>query len=347
MKNKTKKMVLISSIIVVFIILITSIYIFSEIGPYDTKNNKEITVEIPKGSTLNKTSDILYKSKVIKNKMLFKILGKITEEGSKIKAGTYVIDQKLSNKEVLDLLSSGKGQDIGIKVTIPEGYTTKEIVTLLVSKNLGNKEVYEKLIKDPSEFSNEFNFLKNLKSLEGYLYPETYYFENDLSEKEILTKMIKRFDKIYTEKFEERQKELGVDLDYIITLASIVEKEAVLDKDRPIIASVFYNRLKIDMALQSDATLQYAFPERKGRVMYKDLEIDSPYNSYKNKGLPPTPIACPGVKSIESTLYPDNTNYLYFVANVDKSNDYSSTYEEHLKHDAENKKERESMRNNQ
>ncbi|HSQ33469.1 MAG TPA: endolytic transglycosylase MltG, partial [Peptostreptococcaceae bacterium] len=259
---------------------------------------------------------------------------------------TYLIDQSSSNKEILDLLSSGKGHDIGIKVTIPEGYTTKEIVNLLVSKNLGNKEIYDKLIKNPSEFSNEFTFLKNLKSIEGYLYPETYYFEKNLSEKEILSRMIKRFDKIYTEKFEERQKELGVDLDYIITLASIVEKEAVLDKDRPIIASVFYNRLEIDMALQSDATLQYAFPERKERVMYKDLEIESPYNSYKNKGLPPTPIACPGVKSIESTLYPDNTNYLYFVANIDKSNDYSSTYKEHLKHVEENKKERESMKNN-
>lgn len=346
MKKKTKRVVLLSSITVVFIILIAFIYVLNEIGPYNQKNNKEIIVEIPKGSTLNKTSDILYKNKVIKNKTLFKVLGRITEEGSKIKAGTYAINQNYSNKEILDLLSSNKGQNIGIKVTIPEGYTTKEIVTLLVSKKLGTKEVYEELIKNPSAFSDKFTFLKNLKSIEGYLYPETYYFEKDLSEKEILSEMIKSFDKIYTEKFEERQKELGLDLNYIITLASIVEKEAVLDKDRSVIASVFYNRLKIDMALQSDATIQYVFPERKERVMYKDLEKKSPYNTYLNKGLPPTPIACPGVKSIESTLYPDNTNYLYFVANVDKSNDYSVTYKEHLKHVEENKKERESMKNN-
>ena len=129
-------------------------------------------------------------------------------------------------------------------------------------------------------------------------------------------------------------------LQEVVNLASIVEKEAVLDEDRPIIASVFFNRLDIDMPLQSDATIQYAFDERKEIVLYKDLEIDSPYNSYKNKGLPPTPIANPSVKSIEAVLNPSETDYLYFVAKMDGGNNYSKTYDEHLKYVKEYKEER-------
>ena len=123
-------------------------------------------------------------------------------------------------------------------------------------------------------------------------------------------------------------------------MAYIVEKEAVLDEDRPIIASVFYNRLEKDMPLQSDATLQYIFDTRKKRMTYNDLKIDSPYNTYIEKGLPPTPIANPGIKSIEAVLYPEETDYLYFVADIDGGNVYSKTYEEHQKNVAKYRKDR-------
>ena len=155
--------------------------------------------------------------------------------------------------------------------------------------------------------------------------------------------MLSQFNKVYTDKLRDRQKELKMTIEQVVNLASIVEKEAVLDEDRPIIASVFYNRLKIGMPLQSDATIQYIFKERKKIVTYKDLEIDSPYNSYKNKGLPPTPIASPGIKSIEATLYPEKTEYLYFVANIDGGNNYSTNYEDHLKYVKEYKDERDRL----
>ncbi len=129
-------------------------------------------------------------------------------------------------------------------------------------------------------------------------------------------------------------------LQEVMEMASIIEKEAVLDKDRPIIASVFYNRLKVGMPLQSDATIQYIFEERKKIVTYDDLKIDSPYNSYKNKGLPPTPISNPGIESIEAALYPDKTDYLYFVAKIDGGNNYSTNYQDHLKYVKEYKEAR-------
>ena len=183
----------------------------------------------------------------------------------------------------------------------------------------------------------------DIKNLEGFLYPDTYYFDKESTEKEVLSAMLKRFEQVYNDKFKEKQKEMGLTLQQVVNLASIIEKEAVVNEDRPMIASVFYNRLKIGMPLQSDATLQYAFDKRKERVMYKDLKVDSPYNSYLNKGLPPTPICSPGVKSIEAALYPSNTDYLYFVATVGGKNNYSKTYKEHLKHVESYKQERDKL----
>lgn len=155
--------------------------------------------------------------------------------------------------------------------------------------------------------------------------------------------MLITFDNAYNDELKEKQKEIKMSLEEVITLASIVEKEAVKDEDRPLIAGVFYNRLKIDMPLQSDATIQYIFEERKKIVTYNDLKIDSPYNSYKNKGLPPTPIANPGIKSIEATLYPTESKNLYFVATMDGGNNYSETYEQHLKYVKEYKEQRDKL----
>ncbi|MDU2592443.1 MAG: endolytic transglycosylase MltG, partial [Paeniclostridium sordellii] len=202
-----------------------------------------------------------------------------------------------------------------------------------------------KLINNPKEFYSKFKYLdeKDILSLEGFLYPDTYYFDKKVTEEEVLSAMLKRFEKMYTDKFKKEQKERGLTLQQVVNLASIIEKEAVLDEDRPMIASVFYNRLNVDMPLQSDATIQYIFDERKDRVMYKDLKIKSPYNSYINKGLPPTPISNPGVKSIEAVLNPANSDYLYFVATIDGKNNYSKTYEEHLKHVENYKKDRDKL----
>ncbi len=343
-KNKWKIMMLASIVLVVSI----GIFMFTEIGPYNKNNKNNIVVEIPSGSTSSQITDILYENKLIKNKTLFKVVAKVSNDVPKIKAGKYLLNQTYSNNDIINILASGKIYQDGIKITIPEGSTSTEIIDILISKKLGSKEVYNKLVQNPKEFYDQYLYLKekDITSLEGFLYPETYYFNKDDSEKKVISQMLSAFDKNYDDKLKDRQKELNMSLQQIVNLASVIEKEAVLDEDRTTISSVFYNRLKIDMPLQSDATIQYAFPERKKIVTYNDLKIDSPYNSYKNKGLPPTPISNPGIKSIEAALYPEDTEYLYFVAKMNGGNSYNVEYEDHLKAVKEYKDERAKLNQN-
>lgn len=336
-------------ILVLAIIILVSYFGISQVGPYDKKSDKQIMVDVPSGSTINSVSKTLYEKNLIKNRLFFRITSKISQF-SHIKAGKYLFTQKESNIDILKKLSEGKVYIHGVKVTIPEGSTYKEVINLLVDKKIGSKENYEKLINDASNFYDKYEFLKenNIKSLEGFLYPNTYYFDEKSTEKEIVAKMLDNFKKIYTDALKQKQKEMKWKLEDIIILSSIVEKEAVKDQDRPIIASVFYNRLSpsVNMPLQSDATIQYIFEERKKIVTYNDLKIQSPYNSYIHKGLPPTPICSPGVKSIEATLNPETTDYLYFVATIDGGNAYSKTYSEHLKNVEKYKSDRDKLNTN-
>lgn len=346
--NNDKKKKIIATIIVSIIILIfITAFVVIQIGPYNRNNKDDIVIDIPTGSTLNQVTDILKENNLIKNKTLFKLYVRISNNTSKLKSGKYLFNQTYSNNEIIQDLCEGKIYNDGIKITIPEGSTSFEIVDILVKNKLGDEDVYEELINNPNEFKDKFEFLNDEKivSLEGFLYPSTYYFNKDQSEKDILNHMLEIFNSKYSDKLKERQKELNKSLYEVINLAAIVEKEAVLDEDRPIIASVFYNRIKIGMPLQSDATIQYIFEERKKSITYEDLKIDSPYNTYKVNGLPPTPIANPGIKSIEAVLYPANTEYLYFVATIDGGNNYSKTYEEHIKNVEQYRKDREERNN--
>lgn len=345
MNNKNINWKIIGITIVLLILLVVG-YIYIQIGPYNKNSEKDILVEIPNGATLTKVSSILEENKLIKNKVLFKVVSKFKEDNNGVKAGKYLLSQKYSNSEILDILISGKTYNDGIKVTIPEGSTYKEVIKYLTNKKIGKAEVYEELINNPKEFYDKYKFLdeKDITTLEGFLYPDTYYFEKDMSEKDVISAMLKRFSEVYTPELKEKQKKMGLTLQQVINMASIIEKEAVKDVDRPKIAGVFYNRLEIGMPLQSDATIQYIFDERKHIVSYSDLKIDSPYNSYLNKGLPPTPISNPGIKSIEAALEPEDNDYLYFVATVDGGNNYSKTYDEHLKYVKEYKENRDKLK---
>ncbi|MGL5330200.1 MAG: endolytic transglycosylase MltG [Peptostreptococcaceae bacterium] len=344
MNIKENKLKVIGIVSVIVVVLIGTLVSFG-IGPYNKNNKKDIVVDIPSGSSVSSISNILYENKLIRNKALFKVVVKISGDAQDIKAGKYLVNQTYSNKDILNLLVSGKIYNDGIKITIPEGSTSMEIIDTLTKKKIGNKDKYKELINNPSKFYDNYEFLdsEDIVSLEGFLYPDTYYFKENDSEEKVISTMLSRFKKEYTESLDNRRKEMNMTLQEVINLSSIIEKEAVLDKDRPIIASVFYNRLDIDMKLQSDATIQYIFEERKKIVTYKDLEIDSPYNTYLYKGLPPTPIANPGIKSIKAALYPEATKYIYFVAKMDGGNNYSENYEDHLKYVKEYKDERDKL----
>ncbi|MEO0280179.1 MAG: endolytic transglycosylase MltG [candidate division WOR-3 bacterium] len=224
-------------------------------------------------------------------------------------------------------------------ITIPEGYELRKILKLLSEKGGYDYDELNRLAQNPENFKELFEYGVP-QNLEGYLFPDTYILSYSLSEKEVLEIFIKRFFEVIKELgYDTIKDRLELSLEEILTLASIIEKEAIFDYEKKIISSVYYNRLKKGIPLQADPTIQYLLPKPLFPLPLRFLKMDSPYNTYKNKGLPPTPICSPGKKSIEAALYPEKTEYLYFVARGDGTHIFSKTYEEHLKNKRSAKKE--------
>ncbi|WP_304205458.1 endolytic transglycosylase MltG [Peptostreptococcus russellii] len=345
--KKRKKKLRVGRLLIVLVLVIGiaagigNIYYRSASKAVDPKSQKTVIVEIPEGSTAKKIAAILKEKDLIKNKRVFVSNVKNTDKAEKVKAGKYKFSQSMNNDQIIDKLIKGQIYQDGIKVTIPEGSVSTEVVDALVKKGLGKRETYVKLFRDPKQFSDKYKFLndKRIVTLEGFLYPETYFFKKGTSEKEVFDKMLSEFEKKYNSKVKASVEKNKLNFYDTVIMASIVEKEAIKDSERDRIAGVFYNRLDKKMRLQSDAVLQYALPERKSRVMYKDLKIESPYNLYLHDGLPPTPVANPGIKSLLAAANPEKTDYLYFVTGTDGENYYSKTFEEHKVHADKYRKE--------
>ncbi|CAK7010120.1 MAG: Endolytic murein transglycosylase [Peptostreptococcus russellii] len=338
-RKKKKKIRVFRLLIVIFVFLaivatVGNLYYKRASKAVDPKTNKEIIVEIPEGSRAKDISTILRDKKLIRNKRVFISNVKNSKNAEKVKAGKYKLSQNMDNKAIIDKLVAGKVYQDGIKVTFPEGSVSTDIVDKLVKRGLGKRETYVSLFRSPKEFSKKYTFLSNNKitTLEGFLYPETYFFKKGTSEKQVFEKMLAEFEKKYNKNIMPIVEKNKLDFYNTIIMASIVEKEAINDEDRDTIAGVFYNRLDKKMKLQSDAVLQYGLPERKSRVLYKDLKVETPYNLYLNAGLPPTPVANPGLESLMAAASPKKTDYLYFVTGTDGKNYYSKTFEEHKVH---------------
>ncbi len=308
------------------------LYFKDQIGPYEKNSSEYEIVEIQKGTYMEGAADILHEKNLIRNETFFRILAK-TKDMESIKAGKYKLYRSSSNLEILEKLNSGEVFSENTSVTIPEGFESYKIAKRLEENGIASGEKFMELVSTPSAFYEEAEFLKDedIKTLEGFLFPDTYYFEKGESEEQIIAKMLKRFDEVYGPEYEKRQSETGLTLNEVITMASLIEREAKADSERELVSSVFYNRLKLKRRLESCATVQYILKERKANLSYSDLEIESPYNTYKYAGLPPSAIASPGQKSIKAALYPADTDYLYFVAKKDGSHTFSKTYKEHLK----------------
>lgn len=302
--------------------------------PVDKSSTENIVINIPKGSSSSKIASILKEKNVIRNEFYFRVISKQRKIGGKYQAGEYKLNKAMDIDEIIDKLINGDIYVETVKFTIPEGFELKQIVDRLTSIDEFNINK-EKLMDVIENEDFEFDFLKDIPKgknrLEGFLFPDTYEVKNSITEKELILKMLNRFDKIFEKKYYAKAKELNMSINDVIALASIIEREARVDSERPIISSVFHNRLKKDMLLQSCATVQYALGERKEKLTTKDTKINSPYNTYINLGLPPMPIASPGKASIQAALYPDDSKYLYFVAKGDGSHVFSKTYQEHLK----------------
>jgi len=291
----------------------------------------EKQVVIPRGSSLKAIADILKKENIIRDSLVFELYCQLNDRSDSIKAGKYSISSSMRVPEIVEVIVSGKAIVDTLKFTIPEGYKLEQIVEKLSSLGVVSKEEIESAL-DAKKY--DYGFISQIpdreKKLEGYLFPDTYEIYKDTTAEAIIDKLLERFDEIFTEEYKSRAKELDMTMDQVVVLASIIEREAKLDNERKTISAVFHNRLKKNMMLQSCATVQYLFKEQKDVLSYKDLEIQSPYNTYINAGLPPGPIASPGLKSIEAALYPEDTDYLYFVARDDGSHIFTRTYGEHI-----------------
>jgi UPF0755 protein len=317
------------SVIVLFLIMpffICDLINYCTIPDYNNEEVKTIIVDIPKGSTLQTIADTLKINGLIEDTELFKIWIMSLGKEKDIKAGHFEIPLGLNYAQLAKYLSRAKAKQI--KVTLLEGWQIEEIA-LKLNKELGiNKERFIKLTKD-TVFIKEFGIKSN--NLEGYLLPETYFFYWGMSEKSIIEIMIKNCLALFDSSAQVQLNKLKMNQHKILTLASIIEGEAILDEERPTIASVYYNRLGKRIKLQADPTIQYILKGPPRRLLYKDLEIDSPYNTYKYYGLPPGPINNPGKNSINAAVYPEKSKYLYFVATGDGGHAFSKTAAEHAR----------------
>ncbi|MDI6860905.1 MAG: endolytic transglycosylase MltG [Caldisericia bacterium] len=317
------KILTIIFITILIILLSLSLYAYEEFKP--PKDFEPKKVYIKDGLTPREIGKLLKENKIIKNVEFFVIFAKYYEIDDKLKSGIYEFNEKMNLKEVLFKLTQG-GIPPFIKVTIKEGFTIKDIAKTFEENGLCTKE---KFLEETTKIEKYKDYIfEDAKSLEGFLYPDTYYFERDNLEKNIIM-MLENFNKIFFEVYKNYNGSLNK---YdILKLASIVEKEAMVDEERDIIAGVFMNRLEIGMPLQADPTLKYILDNPSYTLSSKELEIDSPYNSYKYSGLPPTPICNPSIKSIIAVLNPKKTDYLYFVADGNGKHLFAKTFEEHLR----------------
>ena len=281
-------------------------------------------VTIPSGSSFAIAVDSLARAHVVSSPRLFRFYASARHRDRDLKAGTYVFQPGASWNDVLDALTRGKG--LVHTVTIPEGFALSSIAALL-GRALSVPP--ESIIVAASDSALRNRLDIPTPTLEGYLFPDTYSFADGTPPAEAVRMMVARFEKVWKPEWDARLQELAMSRHDIMTLASIVEKEARLAEERPVISAVYHNRLKRGMLLQADPTVQYALGRHVDRVLYKDLEVDSRYNTYKHVGLPPGPIASPGAASIEAALYPANVPYLYFVASPDGHHEFRQTFAEH------------------
>lgn len=344
-KNRKNGVIIVAALVVV----LCAVFIHGQLSPVgSTASKKAVDVTVAAGDSTRTIVDKLAQAGAIRNATLFYYYVRATGHGPDFRAGTYTISLDSTRSEIVSILT---GKQVGffkrMKFTIPEGFTVKQIASRLAAKGYVNQEEFLALMQQPGTFDSQaLNALptdsKQIARLEGYLFPDTYVLPIDSTEKEIVQTMVSELDTKLGELPNGWKQEMAkrkLTLHEVLTVASLIEREVVVEEERPIVASVIYNRLAIGQPLQIDATVQYLLPEQKARLLYSDLKIDSPYNTYKVKGLPPGPIANPSLASIKAALYPASTKYFYYVTKKDGTSAhlFAATYAEHLTNIAKSK----------
>lgn len=311
------------------LILLALLIVAGAVGLYLTytpvTNDADTPVEISPGTSLRGIAEILSDHGIIRSEILFIGATKIGGSGGKLQSGLYRFPSRLAIPDVIAILSEGSHQAYR-KVTVREGLTIRQIA----------KEI-EQQVEVPADsiraLSRDTRFIAALgldvPSLEGYLLPETYRVRYDITAKDMLQRLVSSMQDVFIPERRERMRAMGRNMHEILTMASLVEGETRLDRERATVAGVYYNRLRRGMLLQADPTIQFIIPDGPRRLLYRDLSINSPYNTYMYSGLPPGPVNNPGKASIIAALYPEAHDYYYFVADGSGGHRFSRTIEEH------------------
>jgi len=285
-----------------------------------------VRVVVPAGATFRQATDSLARAGVVGSPWLFRAYAKARGADRTVKAGTYRLPRNAEWSDVLDALTDGRTA-VGT-VTIPEGFALSQIVPLL-ARTLRVPE--DSVAAATRDTALRRRLDVPTPTLEGYLFPSTYTFADGTTPHEAVGQMVGELERRWRPEWDAQLEVLSMSRHDVLTLAAIVEKEARLPEERAVISAVYHNRLKRRMPLQADPTVQYARGQHTSRVLYRDLDIESPYNTYRHAGLPPGPIASPGLPSIEAALFPAKVPYLFFVAHPDGHHEFRTTFEEHTK----------------
>ncbi len=343
-----KKIIFISIGFLVFLGIYAKINKESYQGVVDKNNNVLEEFIIKKGDGSTQVGENLAKANLVKNKYYFWYYVWRTKKDDKLQAGTYELAKNMTIPEMVNKFSKGKVKSEIVKLTVPEGFTNDKIIKLLEKKKPELATEFKELAKCKclnqldcacDKFSQKYDFIKQIPKgmdLEGYLFPDTYFIAKKDTGVTLLSKFLNNFNKKVNKDLRQEIVNQNKSLHEILTMASIVEREAREDKDRPIIAGIFWNRFNVGHPLQSDATLAYILKTDKIKYYQKEVETDSPYNTYKNIGLPPGPICNPGEEAILATIHPKKTDYFYFLNDAKTGETFfAKTLEEHKKNRAE------------
>lgn len=296
-----------------------------------SSSEKAVAIDIPVGSNTASIAGILKEKGLIKNKVVFKIFSKVKKYDGTYKAGVYQMSESMNMDEMMKIMVEGKSDSLCL--TIPEGLTLAQIAAIFEKKGISSEDEFFEEVEN-GKF--DYKFMKYLPQgknrLEGFLYPETYFTYKNAGVHDVIDKMLAQFDKLCTEEYYAKAKSMDMDIYKAVTVASLIQRETMAKKEGNKVASVIYNRIEAGMPLGIDAAIQYALPEHKQRLTYEDLKVDSPYNTYTHKGLPPGPICSPEISALEAALNPADTDYIYYVLspNNDGTHNFSKTYEEFL-----------------
>jgi UPF0755 protein len=289
-------------------------------------SNRVVRVDVPRHASVRAIAETLETKGLIRHRYAFMLMARLMGESNHMKAGEYELQPSMPLVQIIDKLA--RGDAIAAWFTVPEGYTVAQVADTLSQLGMADRHRFLKLALSGSP-KFDLGLKIPRRSLEGYLFPDSYKFKKGVSEHTIVAGMLRNFHSRVVDDLAEDVRSSSLPLDKVVILASLIEREARAPDDRPLIAAVIYNRLKRHMLLQIDASVLYALGRHKDRVLLADLKVDSPYNTYKYPGLPPGPICSPGLDSIRAALRPAKADYLYYVAQANGRHIFSTTLAEH------------------